>query len=113
MSRRALCFLVAFLFIPFLVAKDKPSFPKFIANAKYVLVTTYFGDNIADSRVPPADRRAVIDVPDGIRDWGHYTLVYERKNADLIFLVRKGRPQKPRADRAFTLVPTDRRRSEA
>jgi hypothetical protein len=91
MSRRALCFLVAFLFIPFLVAKDKPSFPKFIANAKYVLVTTYFGDNIADSRVPPADRRAVIDVQDGIRDWGHYTLVYERKNADLIFLVRKGR----------------------
>ena len=56
-----------------------------------MLVTTYFDDNIADSRVPPADRRAVIDVQDGIRDWGHYTLVYERKNADLIFLVRKGR----------------------
>lgn len=34
MSRRALCFLVAFLFIPFLVAKDKPSFPKFIAKCE-------------------------------------------------------------------------------
>ena len=35
MSRRALCFLVAFPFIPFLVAKDKPSFPKFSIGIQY------------------------------------------------------------------------------
>ncbi len=56
-----------------------------------MLVTTYFGDNLADSRVPPVDRQAVIDVQNAIRDWGRYTLVYERKAADLIILVRKGR----------------------
>ena len=96
MTRRALCFLVALLFVPFIVAKEKATFPKFIVGAKYVLVTTYFGDNLADSRVPPADRQAVIDVQDAIRDWGRYTLVYERKNAELIILVRKGRTAETR-----------------
>ncbi|HEX4785651.1 MAG TPA: hypothetical protein VH350_15015 [Candidatus Sulfotelmatobacter sp.] len=91
MTRRALCFSLAFLLVSFSPAKDKPTFPKMIASAKFVLVTTYFGDNIADGRVPPADRQAVIDVQDAIRDWGHYTVVYERKAADLIILVRKGR----------------------
>lgn len=91
MTRRALCFLLAFLFVPFILAKEKPAFPTFIVNAKYVLVTTYFGDNLADSRVPPADRQAVIAVQDAIRDWGRYSLVYERKHAELIILVRKGR----------------------
>jgi hypothetical protein len=91
MTRRALCFSMAFLFVSFSLAKDKPSFPQMIVKAKFVLVTTYFGDNIADARVPPADRQAVIDVQDAIRDWGRYTLVYERKAADLIILVRRGR----------------------
>ena len=89
MTRRALGFFIAFLFVPFSVAKEKPPFPKMIVSAKYVLVTTYFGDNLADSRVPQADRQAVIDVQDTIRDWGRYTLVYERRGADLIILVRK------------------------
>ena len=48
MTRRAVCFLLAFLFVPFVVAKDKPTFPKLIAKAKFVLVTTYFSDNLAD-----------------------------------------------------------------
>jgi hypothetical protein len=96
MTRRAVCFLLAFLFVPFVVGKDKPTFPKFIASAKYVLVTTYFGDNLADSGVPTADRQAVIDVQDAIRDWGRYSLVYERKNAELIILVRKGRTAETR-----------------
>ena len=96
MTRRALCFLLAFLFVPFILAKEKSAFPTFIVNAKYVLVTTYFGDNLADSRVPPADRQAVIAVQDAIRDWGRYSLVYERKNAELIMLVRKGRTAETR-----------------
>lgn len=73
------------------VGKDKNSFPKQIVAAKYVMVTSYFGDNVADSRIPPMDRRAMIDVQDAVREWGRYTLVYERKAADLILLVRKGR----------------------
>ena len=96
MTRRALPFSLAFLLVSFSLAKDKPTFPQMIVKAKFVLVTTYFGDNIADGRVPPADRRAVIDVQDAIRDWGRYTLVYERKAADLIILVRKGRTAETR-----------------
>jgi hypothetical protein len=91
MMPRALCFLALGLLVPFAAAKDKPSIPKLIVNARYVMVTTYFGDELASPRVPPADRQAVTDVQDAIQDWGRYTLVYERKNADLILLVRKGR----------------------
>lgn len=95
MTRRAVGFFLVFLFVSFAVAKDK-TFPKQIVIAKYVLVTTYFGDNLADGRVPPVDRQAVIDVQDAIRDWGRYTLVYDRKAADLIILVRKGRAAETR-----------------
>lgn len=91
MTRRSLCLLVALLFVSSLSAKDKAVFPKRIVTAKYVLVTTYFSDNLADPSIPPADRQAVIEVQDAIRDWGRYILVYDRKAAELIFLVRKGR----------------------
>ena len=96
MTRRSLCLLVALPFVPFLSAKDKTVFPKQIVTAQYVLVTNYFSDNLADPSVPPADRQAVIDVQDAIRDWGRYTLVYDRKGAELIFLVRKGRTAETR-----------------
>lgn len=90
MAKQALAVL-AFLFVSFAFAKNKTSFPKQIVVAKYVLVTTYFGDNLADSRVPQVDRQSANDVMDAIRDWGRYTLVYDRKAADLIILARKGR----------------------
>jgi hypothetical protein len=96
MTRRSLCFVVGLLFVPFLSAKDKAVFPKQIVTAQYVLVTTYFSDNLADPSIPPADRQAVIDVQNAIRDWGRYTLVYDRKAAELIFLVRKGRTAETR-----------------
>lgn len=58
MTRRALLLSLAFLFVSFSLAKDKPTFPQMIVKAKFVLVTTYFGDNIADGRVPrPTGRR--------------------------------------------------------
>ena len=96
MTRRSLCLLVALLLVPILSAKDKTVFPKQIVTARYVLVTTYFSDNLADPSVPPADRQAVIDVQNAIRDWGRYTLVYDRTAAELIFLVRKGRTAETR-----------------
>ena len=91
MAKRAFAVFSIFLSASLAVARDKTSFPKQIVVAKYVLVTTYFGDNLADSRVPPVDRQAANDAMDAIRDWGRYMLVYERKAADLIILVRKGR----------------------
>jgi len=90
MTLRRLCILLL-VFPSLLFAKDPGTLPKQVVHAKYVLVTTYFGDNLADARVPPDDRQAVADVEDAIRKWGRYTLVYESKNADLILLVRKGR----------------------
>jgi hypothetical protein len=90
MTRRALYCILLFLLSSSLLAKDKNNFPALITNAKYVFVTTYFGDDLADSRLRPADRQAVANVQDAIRDWGLYTIVYERRNADLILLVRKG-----------------------
>ena len=71
-------------------AKDKP-FPQAIVNARYVFVTSYNGAGTADVRVMPDDRQAMADVEDAVRRWGRYILVYERKNADVILLVRKGR----------------------
>jgi|SRR5208283_37439 len=96
MTKRALCFFLAFVLVPLGIAKEKQSFPKMIVTAKYLLVTNYFSDNLADPEVPPADRQAVIDVQDAIRDWGRYTLVNDRKAAELIILVRKGRTAETR-----------------
>ena len=90
MARRASFCLLLFLITSAVTGKDKNTFPTLIVNAKYVLVTTYFGDDPADARMRAGDRQAVIDVQNAIRDWGLYTLVYERKKADLVILVRKG-----------------------
>lgn len=93
MPRRCVFLLVPLFFLlsgSSIVAKDN-GLPKLVVHAKYVLVTTYFGDNPASARIPPEDRQAVSEVEDAVRKWGRYTLVYERENADLILLVRKGR----------------------
>ena len=90
MASRAFCCILLFLFSSAGFAKDKNTFPALIVKAKFVWVTTYFGDDPADSRLKPGDRQALADVQDAIRDWGLYTLVYDRKKADLIILVRKG-----------------------
>ena len=74
-----------------LLAKEKPTLPKLIVNARYVLVTTYSGDDPGNPQMMPDDRKAIADVQNAIQKWGRYALAYERKNADLIILVRKGR----------------------
>lgn len=64
--------------------------PKLVVHAKYVLVTTYAGDDLTNYKVMPDDRQAVVDVQNAIKKWGRYALTYDAKNADLILLVRKG-----------------------
>lgn len=88
MPTRAICLLL--LCASLLAANDKPTLPKLGVNAKYVLVATYFGTP-PQARIPPDDRQAVADVEAAIRKWGRYTLVYERQDADLMIVVRKGR----------------------
>lgn len=65
--------------------------PKLVVHAKYVLVTTYAGDDLTNPHVMPDDRQAVVDVQHAIKKWGRYALAYQAKDADLILLVRRGR----------------------
>jgi len=73
------------------VAQGYDPMPKLVAHARYILVTTYSGDDLSNYRVTPDDRQAVVNVQNSIKKWGRFALAYNAKDADLILLVRKGR----------------------
>ena len=68
--------------------QNSQPFPKTLINARYVYVTSYDGDQF-DPNLLPEDRQAIGDVQDAIREWGHYILVYNPKQADIILAVQK------------------------
>ena len=68
----------------------KPSVPEIFDHARYVYVEAADGEEF-DPGLYPADRNAIADVRDALRKWGRYILTIDRSNADLIFVVRKGR----------------------
>jgi hypothetical protein len=70
--------------------KKKSDLPAAILQARYVMVTTYNGNDLT-ANVHTDDRNAMVAVEDAIREWGRYALTYQQENADLIILVRKGR----------------------
>ena len=90
MRKPAVYVLTVVLLSSTTLAKQKPKLPELLTNARYVLVTTMNG-NTANQRLFPDDRRALADVQNAIQDWGHYKLAYKADDADLIFVVRKGR----------------------
>jgi len=59
-------------------------------TARYVWVESMDGD-IFSPNLLPADRRAIGDVQNALRDWGRYVLTPNRSDAELIFVVRTGR----------------------
>jgi hypothetical protein len=63
-----------------------PAFPGTLANAQYVYVASYDGDQF-DRNLLPEDRNAIGAVQSAIQNWGKLTLVYERSQADIIILV--------------------------
>jgi hypothetical protein len=63
-----------------------PAFPGTLANARYVYVASYDGDQF-DTNLLPEDRNAIGAVQDAIQSWGKLTLVYEPSQADIIILV--------------------------
>ena len=69
----------------------KPSLPEVFEQAHLVYVQAVDGTEF-DSNVPAADRMAIAAVRDAISSWGRYTITPERGKADLVILVRKGRP---------------------
>ena len=69
-----------------LTATTAPGFPGTLANARYVYVASYDGDQF-NPNLLPEDREAIGSVQNAIQNWGKLTLVYEPSQADIIILV--------------------------
>jgi hypothetical protein len=68
------------------VTAKVPAFPGILANARYVYVASYEGDQF-DPNLLPEDRNAIGAVQDAIQNWGKLMLVYRPSEADIIILV--------------------------
>jgi hypothetical protein len=64
------------------------AFPGTLANAKYVYVTSYDGNDL-NWNVLPQDRQAIADVQNAIQKWGRYIIVYNPRQADMIIAVQR------------------------
>jgi len=69
-----------------LASKNVPSMPATLANARYVYVTAYDGDQF-NPQLLPEDRAAIARVQDAIQKWGKLALVYRPQDADIIVAV--------------------------
>jgi hypothetical protein len=63
-----------------------PAFPGTLANAQYLYVASYDGDQF-DPNLLPEDRNAIGAVQNAIQKWGKLTIVYRPSEADVIILV--------------------------
>jgi hypothetical protein len=63
-----------------------PVSPGTLANARFVYVASYDGDQF-EGRVLPEDRAAINAVQNAIQSWGKLTLVYQPSQADIVILV--------------------------
>jgi hypothetical protein len=63
-----------------------PAFPATLANARYVYVASYDGDQF-NPNLLPEDRAAISAVQNAIQNWGKLTIVYQPSQADIIILV--------------------------
>src|SRR5947208_2494400 len=63
-----------------------PAFPGTLANARYVYVASYDGEQF-DPNLLPEDREAIGAVQNAIQNWGKLTIVYRPSEADIIILV--------------------------
>lgn len=73
-------------------AKPKKPYklPAVFDQARYVYVEAVDGQEF-DPRLDPDDRQAIADVYNAVSDWNRYVVTTRREQADLIFVVRKGR----------------------
>src|SRR3977135_937022 len=63
-----------------------PVFPGILANARYVYVASYDGDQF-DHSLLPEDRNAISAVQDAIQKWDKLVIVSRPSEADIIILV--------------------------
>ena len=66
-------------------APKVPAFPGTLANARYVYVASYDGDQF-DPNLLPEDREAISTVQNAIQNWGKLTIVYRPSEADITIL---------------------------
>jgi hypothetical protein len=69
-----------------LASKNVPPMPGILANARFVYVTSYDGDQF-NPRIWPEDRDAIASVQDAIQKWGKLTVVYRPQDADIVIAV--------------------------
>ena len=67
-------------------AAKAPAFPGVLANARYVYVASYDGNQF-DPNLLPEDRHAIDTVQNAIQNWGKLVIVYQPSQADIIILV--------------------------
>ena len=67
-------------------AAKVPAFPGILANARYVYVASYDGDQF-DPNLLPEDRIAINTVQNAIQNWGKLLIVYKPTQADITILV--------------------------
>ena len=65
---------------------NPPQMPGTLANARFVYVAAYDGDQF-DPNLLPDDRAAIGRVEDAIQKWGKLTVVYRAQDADIILMV--------------------------
>lgn len=96
---KAAVVLVAFVPVLAFAGKKskKPVVPAVFNQAQYVYVEATDGNEF-NPNLLPEDRQAISDVMNAIQGWKRYVLVYERSQADLVFVVRRGRLVTGRGD---------------
>ena len=63
-----------------------PAFPGTLANARYIYVASYDGDQF-DPNLLPEDRNAITSVQNAIQSWRKLMIVYHPSEADIVVLV--------------------------
>ena len=63
-----------------------PAFPGILANARYVYIASYDGDQF-DQNLLPEDRDAIGAVQNALQKWDKLAIVYRPSDADIILLV--------------------------
>lgn len=71
-------------------SRKQDDVPKFFLNARYAYVEAMDG-RVFDLRLVDEDRKAILDVENALRTWNRYMVTLKRWQADLVFVVRKGR----------------------
>jgi len=68
-------------------ADNTPQMPRTLANARFVYVAAYDGDQF-DPRLLPDDRAAIARVQDAIQKWRKLIVVYRPQDADIVLMVQ-------------------------